>query len=495
MVWETVMRPRYALWTLLVTALAAPARAQNASPAWPPVATRSGVVLAADGTPAPTAVISIPAPISGAPSTLASTAADGSFTASTSAEHLFAYVPHVGVALPQYAGSRPLRFHLSPAADLNVRVVTSDGKPIPGVEVAPAMVWSADYAMSGAWLPFPDDAARAFAATTDADGKCILHGLPRNLTVILRIDDPRFARTSPSGSTSLTGPGPFTDTQVLYAAGDISGRLVHPETGAPMAGMHVVAKSPSHGRYFASSTAVTDATGAFRLTRLPPARYTVSLDEPQGQTPEFVAATAVDLAEGAHAAATLTLTRGGLLTGLVRDAATGAPVPDVMVGLTNAAHPDDAVERFYHLTGPDGRFTFRVPAGEQRPFLMATPDDYLHPADDARRALAVAPGQTLDIQFDLQPDPAPVVEGTLTDLDGTPIPFAWISSQPPGATAGRSVVADVKGRFRLHAAAGTPLRASYPGFAERTIAATPATPTTIHLPPAHAEPSPAEKKP
>ena len=80
--------------------------------------------------------------------------------------------------------------------------------------------------------------------------------------------------------------------------------------------------------------------------------------------------------------------------------------------------------------------------------------------------VTVAEGQTITVNFDLQPDTTPTVEGTVLDPDGNPVSGASVTYYPNGEIPfAQSVKTDAHGQFEIHAAAGTPVRATWKNLA------------------------------
>jgi protocatechuate 3,4-dioxygenase beta subunit len=99
-----------------------------------------------------------------------------------------------------------------------------------------------------------------------------------------------------------------------------------------------------------NAVAVTDDSGQFAFTSLPPDRYTVAaakggyLPTRYGSKRPGGSGTPVVVAEGQRAAIALTMIRGSVITGTVRDGL-GAPVPDVTVTALRFAVSSQSGER------------------------------------------------------------------------------------------------------------------------------------------------------
>jgi hypothetical protein len=90
------------------------------------------------------------------------------------------------------------------------------------------------------------------------------------------------------------------------------------------------------------------------------------------------------------------------------------------------------------------------------------------------RAVDVAEGQTATLNFDMRPDPSPIVEGHVIDPNGNPVPGATVLYTRPPAPGqpefleDRSVTTDATGRFKLRGGIGTTLKATYKNLATQS---------------------------
>ncbi|MGE3886031.1 MAG: carboxypeptidase regulatory-like domain-containing protein [Vicinamibacterales bacterium] len=156
---------------------------------------------------------------------------------------------------------------------------------------------------------------------------------------------------------------------ITGAVGRMSG-----STPVPLPGVAVVLSGPEH------LSQTTDGSGAYSFTGLPPGRYFLNTENDLGYTNEVyndilcrpgggcdaTAGTPITLAAGAVATAYFILDLGGVVSGVVSDAATSAPLVDVTVELLDLDTTGSSfVSRTYRAqTDTSGSYRFQgMPAG------------------------------------------------------------------------------------------------------------------------------------
>ncbi|HVS73253.1 MAG TPA: carboxypeptidase regulatory-like domain-containing protein [Phycisphaerae bacterium] len=455
-------------------------------PASPPAPATTGQLLSPSNTPVANATVLLLGPPAPNQPLLASTTTSptGQFSlpapATSDPTQLFAALPNVGFTPPIPAPyDNPLTLHLAPAIDVQISLQLPDGSPAANIPVRPTfIIFPTPQGPIGPLVSLPDSLSQKLAVTTDAAGHALFHGLPATATVRFDIDDPRFAHIAPVSQAPLQGDPALIRITLpkLVPASSISGRLLNPETHQPLPGITLLAQDANPTG--SSGAATTDAHGNFTITRLLPGSYTLSLNEPDNQSLDFVApALTITLTASQHATADLHLSRGALVRGQVLDEQTGQPVPGVPIGAYGSARPRRAGPVYRRVSDAQGRFQFRLPPGEQNLFLQAIPEDYLPLPRQAAKTLTVTEGQTSDITFDLPADPAPLVEGTILGPDNKPVPGATVTAGGRKfATAGKD------GKFHLHANPGALLHVAANGLnTVDPITVLQDKPLTIHL--------------
>jgi len=234
-----------------------------------------------------------------------------------------------------------------PGMQAHARTVDASGRPLAGVRLEFAQlepVRETDV-FSGVRLApqhgdeqVADALASVLATTSDVDGRVLLDHLPESTATLRCTRDDLRERLVTDVPLPLPGPVDLGDI-VLDSGGSIAG-VLRDASGAPLAAgyMAVIQRGerPPSGRWKARRS--TDAQGRFGFSGLEPGLYELSAsadghawlhlpDLPTGS---------LDLQ--------LTLPASGLLTLVVTDAASGAPVPSAQVAL-------QLPERYMHLLG------------------------------------------------------------------------------------------------------------------------------------------------
>ena len=460
------MRPTHTLCLLALLTLIPIATAQ---PSTQPADHITGDVVTADGKPAVGATVAVFGYRKDGDAEIQERVQaddNGKFTIGLhpDARELFAFVSGVAISAPARTDATTVHLQLQPAVDVELTWIAPDGTPATGLNARPRLIlFRRDDDPFPLALSLAKEIAPDFSGKTDDAGKCTIHGLPRDAQVLFDIDDPRYAHLDFTAAVTMEADGNIVHAHPikLLKAATLSGQLLNPETREPVAGIELNAQSYGSTRQ-GWGTAKSDAQGNFTIGQLVPSMYAVSLDVPRDNSSTWVAAAVeVKLVEGEQARADLKLEHGGTLKGAVRDAATGKGLPGMQVGLQGPSRPEHAASIESRTTDADGRFAFHVPAGEQHPYLaMTAPDGYLQPAQQAMQSATVAAGQTVEVNFDLQPDPAPLIEGRVLDPDGKPAPNALIQiPSDRNMMFGRSITTDANGHFRFHAKPGTKLTA------------------------------------
>jgi hypothetical protein len=178
----------------------------------------------------------------------------------------------------------------------------------------------------------------------------------------------------------------------------------------------------------------TDAAGRFSFTGLPEESYNV-YTYPQGSPHEWVAPVIEDIVtEPGYITQDVDLwfERGVLVEGQVLEKVSGEPVPDVMIVAMNPGDGDAGRGESLGSvqTDVDGKYRVLVPRAGTWFYFAAIPRGYVHPKDQARRALALLPGENQKTGFNFtlkadakagQPIGSATMKGRVLDLDGSPL--------------------------------------------------------------------------
>ncbi len=232
-----------------------------------------------------------------------------------------------------------------PRAALTGRVVTEDRRPVPAalVEARQAEGW-------------PSGGATVAQALTDADGRFRFADLdPAPLELSARADG------YTPGLVARAVPGGPNAQIVLSAGGRLHGCVKDGDTGESVAPFTVRAYDARDRLRSVpdEQASVADPSGCFTLDALRPGTVDLMVLAPR-YAPARVAA--VEIPEPPQEGEVqITLSAGGVITGTVRDARTGAPLPDARVTAEPVPPPDhEAAQAGLTVaettTGPDGSF-------------------------------------------------------------------------------------------------------------------------------------------
>lgn len=247
-------------------------------------------------------------------------------------------------------------------------------------------------------------------------------------------------------------------TQEASGSGTIKGRVINAD-GSPAAGVIVRAAlkgdapDPSVPPF---SGATTKDNGTYELPGLGSAEYYVFIypDPKAGMVArgyETVRATDGNSAR----ASDIVLSGGVLVTGVVRDIATGAPIPGVRVGCEGPALPVGAmVTPTNAKTDLDGRYTLRTAPGKNAIFLLVPrPSITRGPFREASRQLpdriemrevVGRDGQTIATDFKVNSKEflSVTIRGTVVYADGKPAEGVTVCAQNHNVFENRSIEID-----------------------------------------------------
>ena len=332
-------------------------------------------------------------------------------------------------------------------------VVDPEGQPVPGalVTAVHAAYWPAPNGKRLRWsfnkrTPFPQLTSEA-----DASGRFTIPHLPKafKAEIVLHVQHRDYAHDFRTVHLEdVKGVAKI----MLEPGGAIEGKVVHRESGKPVAGTTV---SASGGRTDYSTErygwATTNSEGHYLIDNLPAKVYSVRMQPASGR--EHVAATleAVAVVPGqATLTPDLKVTRGGSLSGKVTDADTGAPVPSAWV------YAEGRTGLFSAHTKADGSFRIRCPEGDYELVRSNVPKGYLRQAKTNRRNVTVREGQTISgLDFEaVQALSAISVAGKVLDPSGRPVRgavvhYLWGSMPHRQPLPRKTTATDARGDFRL----------------------------------------------
>ena len=304
-----------------------------------------------------------------------------------------------------------------------------------------------------------------FRTSSDATGAFVIPDMPEDTTVYLSANGPGLANTQFMGS-NLTGQ---TITMSMEPEGIVEGVVVREGSKDPAPGVSILVQAEQANGILVPHIERADSQGGYRVAGLPPGRHHARVLV--GNQPSKVNACPVffDVVSGkAIQAADLVVERGALVSGTVRDAQAGTPIPGAtLVALYPAEVGGTAVASA--KAGKDGVYSMRLPVGEHMFYLFDATEAYAYPEDQAKRVVVVPPMQqsVLGVDFELRRTgtDTPVfdsakVEGLVIDEAGTAVEGVSVTDyekmeRGPGWRTVAMGQSGVDGRFSFEIRAGS----------------------------------------
>ncbi len=245
-------------------------------------------------------------------------------------------------------------------------VVDREGKPVPGAEI---VVTSLGHPINrSVVLPLARSLATHFPRVlADQAGRFALI-LPEDTDVGLSVEHSRYL-----GRGGAKAGAAILEPIVLEPAGGISGTVTDTTTGLPVAGVIVGAQLIEYRKRILGGwgEGMTDDQGRFIIVGLEPGVYNVLFETARGRARATARANeGLRVTAGALTPANLTVVEGRPVRGIVIDQETNRPVGGALVGCYGPARPDSGAAVQSRTTDEQGRFTFHVPPGEQRVYIM-----------------------------------------------------------------------------------------------------------------------------
>lgn len=218
----------------------------------------------------------------------------------------------------------------------------------------------------------------SFTSDVYSDGIYVIPDMPLGGKFYLAAEGPglgqgqAFAMSGPSGSA--------LDFNISLAPeGQIEGTVAGMD-GKPVAGATVLAH-PESGYKLVPSTAVTDEAGHYMIHGLRSGKYAVQMipSKPLGElTAAATGALSVNGGQTIHGV-DFKLGPGALVHGIVKDSRSGKPLAEAEIAVLSPG--EGGIRVGSAITGPDGRYTVRIPAGSNHLYVMVCPDGYVFPKD------------------------------------------------------------------------------------------------------------------
>jgi protocatechuate 3,4-dioxygenase beta subunit/thiol-disulfide isomerase/thioredoxin len=476
-------RPKAMLILALLLTLMHSAKIVRAADTEPPEAALSGRVLAADGSAAAGAAVTL----------LFSEGRDwrqrGPIKADGSGAFSFDHLPAdagdeppvfqvlaeaegagLGLSICDKAQSG-VEIRLSKPVRLTVKATDAHDKPMEGVDLRVALLNLPD--KLGPMAELPRLESGFLSVRTDKEGCGIIEGLPAGASVMLAHEDKRYAQFG-FGTWIALGDGPQIDAGALtmIPAATICGTVRYEGAeGRPAAGVPVHAQT--RARAGGNGDAITDAQGRFTLEQMAAGAYDLYAhlnkkaqadwaSPPRGN----VVAAAGQTIEGQD----LLLIKGALIIGRIKAADTGEGLAGLPVGVEPRPRNSAGGERFSD-SAADGSFALRVTPGGQHVYLgFSEPPEGFAMGEKVAFDVEVKDGQTLSLDFTLPRAAASdTIAGRVIDAQGNPVAGAEVFLATRGWRFISPQKADAQGRFRLQAPREIKREKDYPTGAGNLI--------------------------
>jgi protocatechuate 3,4-dioxygenase beta subunit len=255
----------------------------------------------------------------------------------------------------------PLSVILQPAGVLKVRLVRADGLPALGSKAG----ISSFYDATNIGTTLPEQLKQELSRLSDAAGICTYTELPQDARVSVEVSDDQSVRAT--ASTQVDDDAPVT--LKLEPAGVVEGKVTLAENGQPASGVRVYGRvmydAPGgRGRAIASSSAVTDPQGKYRIGQMRGGSGTISVSLASPLNSQYVSppGVAVTITPGQQTQAPDITLSGGLT---VRGKVTmedGSPAARAQVMLIQRT-PGQVATSAVAVTGEDGTYALRVLPG------------------------------------------------------------------------------------------------------------------------------------
>lgn len=349
-----------------------------------------------------------------------------------------------------------IHFALNEGGSISGRVTEADGlTPVSNIEVRAG---EAKYA----WVE-----TLWFTAISDADGHYRVQNLPLGEYVVF-VSAEGYANEfyhdvnylSLFTAVKVEPPAETTGIDMpIDPEGRLSGWVLDDETSDPIEGavVHLLPQGPGTAPTW-GLVIESDPTGAFTVSKLPPAQFLISAradgyaDEIFDHQPGWSRADLVTVPYGGHVTeVAVRMRRGGLLSGHLYDEAL-VPLPGFMV--TIRLPDDDLAGAMPAGTGLDGNFSIRMPPGTYIVMADFVPGyvqeyyDNVYRYEDANRLQVTVDSEITGIDFTLQQ--AGSISGAVYRSDGvTEVPDAQVYAFPLDVPVGDGAITDPSGHYRI----------------------------------------------
>jgi 5-hydroxyisourate hydrolase-like protein (transthyretin family)/thiol-disulfide isomerase/thioredoxin len=310
--------------------------------------------------------------------------------------------------------TRKVSLRLFPLAECRLHLLKPDGSPAAGVQVQVSDIAMPQDTRGFMFTPMysvPHLPEVGWEARTDAEGRCVVSGLPHGASVYLRHDAEGLAQLpekhDPYSAKSLRATG-VEHERHLVKGGTVRGKIVTTD-GTALPGCHLFLLEdlrPYTTAY--GEQIVADAKGRFEFKQVPPSVYKIIYRVPGTEEENWIGDTKEGLkvdAGPAPLAPDLVLTRPGIVTAKVLDAETEKEIESPII--------------FFLKAG-----THQLRYRSQR----MGPPTHLPPGPNDAVPVQIEARERKEIAFRLRPKKANnTVTGVVLDVNGRPAPGAGVA--------------------------------------------------------------------
>jgi protocatechuate 3,4-dioxygenase beta subunit len=357
----------------------------------------------------------------------------------------------------------PKKFRLSKGFPLKFRVLDEKDRPVANLKLRiasaslPAAYPSTDY-----WGDVPELPEGFWNATSDAEGRCMIDGLPGGRYYVNH-DGPNYAHFAGEHHGRFQHVAGADVKEIVLKAmpgASISGTVRYTD-GSPVAGAEV--RIFEHNHYTqggCSAETITDSNGRYVLERLLPSDYDVKVIVGEDIRDSWTAdLKSIELALAEKKTGfDIGLEKGGVLTGRVTLGDTGIPVPRYQVGINNKTG-DSPLCYWWTVTDQEGYYSSRIPAGTMQVYPAGpNPKGYTTQTYDRSQMgvdVEVKEGGTYNNDFSLLSETG--FRGIVVDTAGDPVKGALVTcyDPPDHMSDPMKTNSDDEGRFSFIFPAGT----------------------------------------
>jgi len=382
------------------------------------------------------------------------TETDGAFSFNTSAEsdvYRYGYIvaEKEGLALGfanwrMRESDKELQIKLGQPKELAGVVVDENDKPVSGAQVSILMLiigtMRDDRGVSG------PVAAELFTSTTDEVGKFKFTRIPAEATVEFIMKKEGRATVGTYKSTGTANQklhfvaGQADIKLVLPIEAKIEGIVVQKETGKPVGGVQLMARSEQRTPFLIQEPLVSKQDGTFGINALVGGRHIVQIESSRQGLADWVAESVVVITEAGKTKSgiKIELSKGGLLEVVVTEADSKQPVENASISIREPRNK----QWFNARSDKDGIARIRLAPGG---YQMSGAYKQGFTSNRRQENITIENGKTKILAWQLTKQPK--ITGVVRDMAGKPLEGVKLKICPMGGREDSTTDAD--GKFEL----------------------------------------------